>query len=227
MRTDLTHSGALMLEHELSKRGHPRNRFLIQAPGGDQQLIDATGLNWEMLGACRTAMDRGILDSIDKAGLRPQDILLRYAQAWSDPEHMYLVWHSVPPDLRTAPAVREDTLFNCFYHALRHWRRASVRHLLHNPVPRVRSRQVGAGLVFHAGEPGYLVSETAAVTATPRTWQVVPGYDVDDFERRWHDTLDALTARALRAGGLTSDEIAADWPDPAGARGMSPPQQSA
>lgn len=201
-----------MLEREINKRGHPRNRFLIQATAGHQQVIDATGINWEMLGAARTAMDGTVIARIDKAGLRPQDILLRYAKASGDPEHLHLVWHAIPPDLRAVPNLREDTLFHTFYHALRHWRRASVRHLLHNPLSRVRTRQAGAGLVFQPGEAGYLVSETAAVSGTPRAWQVVPPYDAEDFERRWHDTLDAMTARALRAGGLTPDEVAAEWP---------------
>lgn len=216
-----------MLERELSKRGHPRNRFVIQATQGVQQLIDATGLNWEMLGAARTAMDQDTMGSIDKAGLRPQDIMLRYAKAVGDPEHMYQVWHTIPPDLRTVLAVREDTLFYTFYHALRHWRRASVRHLLHNPFPRVRSRQVGAGLVFQPGEAGYMVSETAAVSGIPRAWQVVPAYDVDDFEQRWHDTLDAMTERALRAGGLTPDEVAAEWPTGGVPMGVGRPTQTA
>ncbi len=216
-----------MLERELNKRGHPRNRFLMRAGDGHQQLIDATGINWEMLGAARTAMEPGLVDSIDKAGLRPQDILLRYVQAAADPEHMYQVWHKIPPDLRMVLAVREDTLFHTFYHALHHWRRASVRHLVHNSVSRVRSRQAGAGLVFQPGEAGYLVSETAAVSATPRAWQVVPPYDVEDFEARWHDTLDALTARALRAGGLTPDEVAAEWPTAGVPMGASTTSQMA
>jgi hypothetical protein len=201
-----------MLEREISKRGHPRNRFLIQSTDGEQRLIDATGLTWEIFGACRTEMDEQVLGRIDKAGRRPQDVLIAYARSVNDPEHMYEVWHAIPPGLRSLAVTREDTRFQSFYHALRHWRRASVRHLLHNPVPRVRSRQAGAGLLFLPGQPGYLISETAAIAGSLPAWQITPAADVEDFERRWHDTLDALTSRALRAGGLSADEVAAEWP---------------
>jgi hypothetical protein len=208
-----------MLEREISKRGHPGNRFLIQDTNGHQRLIDATGLTWEMFGACRTEMEEGVIWNLEKVGRRPHEILIAYAREVNDPAHMYEVWHGIPPDVRSLAITREDTRFYSFYHGLRHWRRASVRHLLHHPVPRVRSRQTGAGLLFLPGQPGYLVSETAAVSGSLPAWQVIPAPDVEDFERRWHDTLDALTLRALRAGGLSADEIAAEWPSQAVAFG--------
>jgi len=84
-----------------------------------------------------------------------------------------------------------------------------------------------AGIVFQPGQAGYLLSETATVSGIPHAWHVVPAYDVDDFEPCWHDTLDAMTPRALRAGEFTPDEVAAEWPADRVPAGADRPTQTA
>lgn len=194
------------------RRGHPRNRLLVQDSRGRQRFVDTTGLTQPMLAAAQRAMDPAVIDHLRRADRRPQDILTAYAREVRDPEHLHIVWHTIPPEQRRIDRVDETTRFFNFFHALRHWRRRSVLDARRQATSAVRSRSAGAGLLFHPPTAGYYITDATRIAGTPASWLVIPGADAAEFERRHGDTLDSMTRRALKAGGLTADEIAGEWP---------------
>lgn len=200
------------MERDSHRRGHPRNRLLVQDSRGRQRFVDTTGLTQVMLAAAQKAMDPGVIDGLRRADRRPQDILIAYARAVRDPEHLHIVWHTIPPEERRVDRVDETTRFFSFFHALRHWRRRSVLDARRQATSAVRTRQAGAGLLFRPPTAGYYITDATRIAGTPASWLVIPGPDTAEFEQRHADTLDAMTHRALKAGGLTPDEIASEWP---------------
>lgn len=195
----------------LIDRRHPRNRILIDTENNRQNIVDATGLTWQMLGAARVAMDNILLESIEDPDLRPQDILVAYARAMSDPSHMGQVWRMTPSDLRSIPT-HEQTRFTSFYFALRRWRLESARHLAGHSWYRSSRRYTAPGPLYMPGRESYPLTSHTATTAWPAQWQFIPAADADDYADRASMTMEQMTQRALQAGDLNADEIAAEWP---------------
>ncbi len=200
----------------LIDRGHPRNRILIDTENNRQAIVDTTGLTWQMLGAARVAMDNALLESIEDPDLRPQDILVAYARALDDPSHMGHVWRTIPTEMRNTPT-HEQTRFTSFYFALRRWRLESARYLAGHSWYRSARRYTGPGLLYMPGRESYPLTQYTATTAWPAQWQFIPAPDADDYADRASMTMEQMTQRALQAGGLNSDEIAAEWPRAAAA----------
>lgn len=202
------------------ERGHPRNRILIDSADSRQTMVDTTGLTWQMLGAARVAMDGDILEYVENPDLRPQDILVGYARARNDPSHMGHVWRTIPVELRSGPPVNEQTRFTSFFFALRRWRIESARYLAGCGWYRSMRRYTGPGLLYVPPRDSFPLSQYTCTTGRPPQWQVIPAADSDDYADRASMTMEQMTQRALRAGGLNADEIAAEWPH-GGASAMS------
>lgn len=194
------------------ERGHPRNRINIEDGDGNPVLVDTTGLTHAMLDAARTVMDSALVANIQVHFLRPQDILVRYAHVVDDPDHLWQVWHAIPYEERRQIPSHEQTLFRSFYAALRRWRLDSALYIQRVGWYEGMRRDTGPGLLYHPGQHGRHLSATTTTTSWPPMWQVVPAPDVNDFAERWSTRIEAMTQRALRAGGLNPDEITAEWP---------------
>lgn len=194
------------------ERGHPRNHIIIDGSDGKQVLVDTTGLTHSMLTAARSVMDPAIADSIRGRFLRPQDIMVRYARAVADPEHLAHVWQAIPYEERRPISLTEQTLFRSFFAALRRWRLDSALYIERFGWYEGMRRNTGPGLLYRAGRHGRHLSATITTTTWPPTWQIIPAPDVDDFTERWSTPVEEMTQYAMRAGGLNADEIAAEWP---------------